>query len=270
MSLSVPPASSTAAAARRLRRICGAALGLALLARGTAGARPAQVRVLVGTSVSAAATSSMSPSLWTEIVSGYVNAQVVPFKGEPTLDACHKAAAAYMVYAPFSLRPTLPGVASASGRTSGQTRVAVTNCVTGDVVFDQTIPLDSDPDDAATPGDFEAVPETAWSHVAPAELARHPIFFARVSHVKRVEAPFAYIDTAGGTLAVGDTLRAFANARGGRRVPIQMTVTSTDGKYVQVVFSIVNGAPPPEVGDYVEPVATPRAAPLPTANPARR
>jgi hypothetical protein len=232
-------------------------------------ARPAAVRVLVGTTVSAAATSSMSASLWAQIVAGYVNAQVVPLRGEPTLDACHKAGAAYMVSAPFVLRPNLPGVGGASGRTTGQTRVAVTNCVTGDVVFDQTIPLDSDPSDE-TPGDFEAVPETSWSHVAPAELARHPIFFARVSHVKRVDAPFAYIDTVGGTYAVGDTLRAFANARGGRRVPIQMTVTALDGKLVQVVFSVVNGAPPPEVGDYVEPVATPRAAPLPTASPARR
>jgi hypothetical protein len=211
----------------------------------------------------------MSATLWAEIVAGYVNAQVIPLRGEPTLDACHKAGAAYMVSAPFSLRPNLPGV-GAGGRTTGQTRIAVTNCVTGDVVFDQTIPLDSDPTDVGTPGDFEAVPEISWSHVAPAELARHPIFFARVSHVKRVEAPFAYIDTIGGTYAVGDTLRAFANARGGKRVPIQMTVTQLEGRLVQVVFSVVNGAPPPEVGDYVEPVATPRAAPLPTASPARR
>jgi hypothetical protein len=257
-----------------LRRALGLGAALAACASlgASAGARPAQVRVLVATSVSDAALSSMSPALWTKIVTAYVNAQAVPFAGQPTLDDCHHAHAAYMVSARFDLRPSLPGMSGGSGRVAALSRVAVTNCVTGDLSVDETIPLESDPPGADQSGDFDAVPETSWSRVAPQELARYPIFFLRVSHVKSVQPPFAYIDTSGGTFAVGDVVRVFATANGGSRVPILMTVTSTEGKYPQVVFSVVNGTPPPQTGDYVEPVAKarPAATPTPALKPARR
>ncbi len=212
----------------------------------------------------------MPAALWKQIVDGYVNAQIVAYPGTPDLDACRNARAEYMVSASFALRPSLPGIAGSSGGVPAQAHVTVTNCVTGDLELEQTIPLDSDPSGDVAPGDFDAVPETTWLHVAPAELARHPIFFQRVSHIKRVESPFAYIDTAGGALVVGDSLRAFATASGGHRVPIVLTVTSTEGRYAQAVFSIVNGTPPPNVGDFVEPIVAQRPLPTPVATPARR
>jgi hypothetical protein len=211
----------------------------------------------------------MSPALWAKIVAAYVNAEAVPLDGEPTLDDCHKAKAAYMVYAPFDLRPRLPGMVSSSGRVAAHTRIVVTNCVTGEVAYDQAIPLDSDPPSSANAGDFEAVPETSWSRVVPQQLARYPVFFPRVSRIKSVQPPFAFIDTVGGLYAVGDVLRAFASADGSRKTPILLTVTSTDGKYLQVVFSTVNGTPPPEPGDYVEPVPKPGASPTAKPSPAR-
>ncbi len=238
MSLSVPPDSSTAGAGARLRAASAAALALlAATSAGPASARPAPVRVLIGTSVSDQAKSTMSPALWTKIVTSYVNAEPLPFDGDPTLDDCHKAKAAYMVYAPFDLRPRLPGMVSSSGRIAARTRIVVTNCVTGDVAYDQSIPLDSDPPGSANAGDFEAVPETSWSRVVPQELARYPVFFPRVSRIRSVQSPFAYVDTVGGLYAVGDTLRAFAGSGATHRPPILLTVTSIDGKYVQAVFS---------------------------------
>jgi hypothetical protein len=203
----------------------------------------------------------MSTALWGKIVAGYVNAEGVAFDGLPTLDDCGKARAAYMVAAPFELRPRLPGMVNASGRVAAQTHIVVTNCITGQVPFDKVIPLDSDPPSTANAGDFESVPEISWARVAPAELARYPVFFPRVARVRSVSPPFAFIDAAGGQFAIGDTLRAFATANGEKRTIVDLTVTSTEGKYVQVVFSTVNGAPVPSVGDYVEPVA--KATPPP-------
>lgn len=257
MSNSLPPAHSTAAAPARLRLGVAVALALAGFAAGLvapANARPAPVRVLVGTSVSGTARGSMSEALWAKIVASYINAETVPFAGLPTLDDCTKAKAAYMVSAPFDLRPRLPGMVNSSGRVAAQTRIVVTNCITAKVPYDQVIPLDSDPPSTASAGDFEAVPEISWARVLPQELARYPVFFPRVARIKSVIAPYAYIDAVGTPYAVGDTLRAFATLNGQKRVPVLMTVTSIDGKYIQVVFSTVNGDSPPEPGDYVEPV----------------
>jgi hypothetical protein len=266
MSFSVPPDRSTARIRGRLRPVVAVATAILSATLGAPGsARPAPVRVLIGTSVSEPARSTMPPALWAKIVASYVNAEAVGFDGEPSLDDCHKAKAAYMVFAPFDLRPRLPGMVSSSGRVAARTRIVVTNCVTGEVAYDQAIPLDSDPPSSANAGDFEAVPETSWSRVVPQEMARYPVFFPRVSRIKSIQPPFAYIDTIGGLYAVGDTLRAFASADASRKTPILLTVTATDGKYLQVVFSTVNGAPAPEVGDYVEPVPKPS----PSATPGR-
>ena len=266
---SLPPARWTALLRSRLRR----AAWLLLVAAGwlggatsAAGARTAPVRVLVGTSVSQAARDSMSPTLWAKLVANYIGADDVAFDGTPTLDDCHTAHAAYMVDAPFELRPRLPGMVNSAGRIAAVTRVVITNCVTGDLSFDFVIPLDSDPPSGANSGDFESVPEVSWSKVVPLELGRYPVFFPRVARVKSVDPPFAFIDL-GGTvpLKVGDLLRAFANTNGEKRQPILLTVTSTDAKFIQVIFSTTGGDPAPQVGDYVEPILT--AKPPPAASP---
>jgi hypothetical protein len=254
MSKLLPPANSTAAAGARLRLGAAvAAVGFAAAVAIPAGARPAPVRVLIGTTVSTPARDSMSTALWAKLVAAFVNAEAVPLDAQPTLEDCAKARAAYMVSAPFELRPRLPGVVGSSGRVAAQTHIVVTNCITGQVPYDKVIPLDSDPPSSANAGDFESVPETSWARVAPQELARYPVFFPRVARVRSVTPPFALIDAAGGAFTIGDTLRAFATANGEKRALVLLTVTSTEGKYVQVVFSTVNGAPVPQIGDYVEP-----------------
>jgi hypothetical protein len=267
---SLPPARSTALSRSRLRRAAWlfVALGCAAGTPSGASARSAPVRVLVGTSVSQAARDSMSPALWAKLVANYVNAQTIPFSGDPTLDDCHNAKAAYMLDAPFELRPRLPGMVNSEGRVAALTHLVVTNCVTADIVFDQVILLDSDPPTGANAGDFESVPEISWAKVVPQELGRYPVFFPRVARIKSVRPPFAYIDL-GGTapLKINDVLRVFANPSGEKRIPVLLTVTSTDTKYVQVIFSTTSGDPAPEPGDYVEPVQNPPASPKPSAAP---
>lgn len=242
------------------------ALGLTASA---AGARSAPVRVLVGTMVSDPAHDSMSRALWAKLVTNYVGAETVPFSGHPTLADCHSAKAAYMVDAPFDLRPRLPGVANSEGRVAALTHVVVTNCVTTSVVFDRVILLDSDPPGASSAGDFESVPEISWSKVVPAELGRYPQFFPHVARIASVRPPFAYIELNGTPpLKIGEQLRAFANSSGDRRDPVLLTVTSSDARYMQVLFSNIGGDPVPQSGDYVEPVnvtPSPGASPSPAA-----
>jgi hypothetical protein len=240
----------------------------ALVLPAAAAARRAPVRVLVGTPVAQAARDSMSSSLWARLVAAYVNADTIPFGGDPALDDCRAAKAAYMVDAPFELRPRLPGMVNSTGRVAASTHLVVTNCVTGDVTYDQVILLDSEPPNADSDGDFESVPELSWEKVVPQELARYPVFFPRVARITSVQPPFAYVDMGGTSpLQVGDVLRAFAGPGGERRTPVFLTVTSTDTKYVQVLFANTSGDPVPEKGDYVEPVPKPKP-PLATPTPA--
>jgi len=149
---------------------------------------------------------------------------------------------------------------SSSGRIAARTRIVVTNCVTGDVSYDQAIRWTA----IRRLGQRRRLRGRARDvvvGVVPQELARYPVFFPRVSRIRSVQSPFAYVDTVGGLYAVGDTLRAFAGSGATHRPPILLTVTSIDGKYVQAVFSTVNDAATPEAGDYVEPVTKPAATP---------
>jgi hypothetical protein len=264
---SLPPLRTTTGVRRRLHVTCAVATVVAVSVgmASTASARTASVRVLVGTSVSAAARDSMSPALWARLVANYVSAQVVPFNGTPTLDDCHRAKAAYMLEAAFDLRPRLPGMVNSEGRVAARTRLIVTNCVTGHVAYDQVVFLDSDPPSTGDAGDFESVPEISWSKAVPQELARYPVFFPHVARIKSVSPPFAYIELAGtAPMKVGDVLTAFANANGERRAPVILTVTNTDAKLIQVLFSATGGDPVPEAGDYVEPMQSPPPSPAPT------
>lgn len=264
-----------AARLRQAPRVALAWVAVALSALGltasAAGARSAAVRVLVATTVSDAAHDSMSRALWATLVENYVGAETVPFSGHPTLADCHAAKAAYMVDAPFELRPRLPGVANSEGRVAALTHVVVTNCVTTNIVFDRVILLDSDPPGSSSAGDFESVPEISWSKVVPAELGRYPLFFPHVARIASVRPPFAYIALNGTPpLKIGDQLRAFANSNGDKRDPVILTVTSSDARYMQVLFSNVGGDPVPQPGDYVEPMtATPSPSPPPSAAPSR-
>jgi hypothetical protein len=238
---------------------------VSLLPAVVSASRHAPVRVLVGTPVTQQARDSMSASLWAKLVATYINADTIPFPADPTLDDCHAAKSAYMVDAPFDLRPRLPGMVNSTGRVAATTHLVVTNCVTGDVTYDQVILLDSEPPNQDSAGDFESVPEIAWEKVVPLELARYPVFFPRVARITSVQPPFAYVDMGGTSpLQVGDVLRAFAGANGEKRTPVFLTVTSTDNKYVQVLFANNPGDPEPQRGDYVEPVPHPKN---PTATP---
>jgi hypothetical protein len=211
------------------------------------------LKLLVATRVSDDAAPAMSLALWTKLVDDYVGNDIIPFKGAAaaTLDDCRTASADYMVDAPFDLRPRLPGIANTTGRVAAKSHIVVTNCITGTVILDQTIPFDSEP--PTTPeGDIETVPEISWGHAIPATFAKVPLVFARVAHVFNVRRPFAFVDIKDtGQVHVGDGLRDYASNHKARANPIVLTVTQVFEKYVEVTFF---GDEAPAVGDLVEPL----------------
>ena len=252
MARTLPPAKLTA---RTLPWLRAAALGLGLAVAAGAGpvaARPAPVKVLVGTTVSDAAQQTMSPALWSKIVSNWVNAEPIPFSGTPTLDDCRRADADFMLAAPFELRPRLPGMPHSSERIEAVTNLVVTNCVTGDVTYAQHIDLESDPPASQPAGDFEGVPEISWSKTAPAALAKYPVFFPRTARIVQLTPPLALVSITGG-VKPGDVLYDYAGADHRPKGPITLTVTQQQGKYWEVMFSTVGSGPRPALGDYVEP-----------------
>ena len=251
MATTLPPARLTAADRIRLR-IAGATAALVLAASVAAGARPAPVKVLVGTTVSDAAQQTMSPALWSKIVDDWVNAEIVNFGGIPTIDDCRRANADFMVGAPFDLRPRLPGMPNTSERIAAVTNLVVTNCVTGDVTYSQRIDLESDPPTAQPEGDFEGVPAISWSKTAPARLAKYPVFFPRTARIVQVTPPLALVNITG-NVKPGDILFDYAGVDHKPKGPITLTVTQQQGKYWEVMFSTVGGGPSPAVGDFVEP-----------------
>ncbi len=228
------------------------AVGFALAAAAPLGARPAPVKVLVGTTVSDAALQTMPAALWSKMVTAWVNAESVSFAGLPTLDDCRRQTADFMVSAPFDLRPRLPGMPNSSERIGAVTHLVVTNCVTGDVVYAQHIDLESDPPTNQPVGDFESVPEISWSKSVPAALAKYPVFFPRVARIVQVTPPLALVDFSG-PIKAGDTLIVYAASNHRAKGPITLTVTQPVGKYWEVLFSTVGGALQPAVGDFVEP-----------------
>jgi len=256
MVITNPPGRRTTGLTGRLHP----ALAVAALAAAFAGA-PADaaihggppLKVLVATRISDDAAPTMSMTLWTKLVYDYVGNDIIPFKGTgaPTLDDCRAASADYSVDAPFDLRPRLPGMPNTTGRVAAKSRIVVTNCITGTVILDQTIPFDSEP--PVTPeGDIEAVPEISWGHAIPATLAKYPIIFERVAHIFNVRGPFALVDIKDtGQIHVGDGLRDFATNHKARPNPIILTVTQVFEKYLQVTFA---GGDTPAVGDLVEPL----------------
>jgi len=227
--------------------------------------------VLVLATVSEQAAGTMSPLLWNKLVANYVGVHVLPYAGgtAPTVADCRKAGADYLLVAPFDLRPMLPGLANASGRVAARTHLAVTNCITGSVVIDQTVNFDSDPPSNANEGDFESVPEISWARSVPATLVKFPILFERVAHVTGVTAPLAFVDIKNG-VRPGDGLRDFARAdRSLRATPIVLTVTQVFDRYVEVMFS--TSGERPGLGDLVEPISAQTTAPsAPSPAPSQR
>jgi hypothetical protein len=223
---------------------------LAALLAGTAtaplAARVSPVRVLIYTPVSEAARATMSQALWTKMVSDYVNARTVGFPGEapPTVADCRATHADFMVTAPFDLRPRLPGMPSSSGRVAAATRLIFTNCVTGRVVYDQRVNLDSDPG-SQPGGDLDSVPE-----------------------IIQVTPPLAMVDLRN-EVKPGDELIVYAGADRSTKGPIELVVTQITGRYAQVMYSTVDGAITPAVGDYVEPAPPSASDPTPSPSPTR-
>ena len=272
MAETLPPARWTARARKRLRVAFVAAV-LAGTATAPLAARVSPVRVLVYSPVSESGRSTMSPALWAKMVSDYVNARSVPFAGDapPTVDDCRNAHADFMVWAPFDLRPRLPGMPSSSGRVAAVTHLVFTNCVTGRVVYDQRIGLESQPENQPE-GDLESVPEISWSKSVPATLAKYPVYFPRVSRIIQVTPPLAMVDLRN-EVKPGDELIVYAGADRASKGPIELVVTQITGRYAQVMYSTVDGSLPPAVGDYVEPAppsASPEPSPAATRSPKKR
>jgi hypothetical protein len=218
----------------------------------------APVRVLAGAPVSDDARLVMPQSLWGKLVADWIGAvQLVTFpSGVPTLADCKAAGADFAVGAPFGLRPRLPGMPNSPGRVAARTEITITNCLTGTVVYAQTISIDSEP-----PPDSSADPDSAaqalWSKDVPETLAKYPAFFSRIARIVNVQPPNALVDLNGAK--PGDVMRVYASSTGKPRPPIYLTVKRQLGKNAEVTFSPGSGGAQPAVGDFVEPVTKPRS-----------
>jgi hypothetical protein len=218
----------------------------------------APVRVLVGAPVSDDARLVMSQSLWGKLIADWIGAvQLVAFpSGLPALADCKTAGADFTVGAPFDLRPRLPGMPNSPGRVAARTEITITNCLTGTVVYDQAINIDSEPPpDSSTDPDTAA--QTLWAKDVPQTLAKNPAFFSRIARVVKVQAPTALVDLNGAK--PGDVMRVYASSTGKARPPIYLTVKRQLGKNAEVTFSTASGGAQPAVGDFVEPVTTPKS-----------
>jgi len=268
----LPPAQKTARLRRRLRTYsppAAAAILCATLALPSAAARTAPLKILLAAPVAPSVQTSMSEALWQSLIAARIDGQVVRFnRGLPNLDDCHKASADYLVTAPFELRPRLPGMPNASGRTAARTHVVVTNCITGDVIGDQVVNLESDPPSTLSAGDIDSEPAIVWSKSVTATLARHALIFPRFARVVHVTPPFALVDIGGLSVSDGEEFQVFASAARQKKGPIELVATQTMGRYVQVLYATLSGGPLPAVGDLVEPA--PKPTPVPAASESRQ
>lgn len=220
-------------------------------------ARNAPLNVLVGTEVSPAARATMSTSLWARLVAQWVGEHVIPFTGKPTLEDCARAKSLYVVSAPFELKPRLPGSAlHVNDRVAAQTHVTVVNCITKQSVFDQLIPLESNPVSTSNEGDLEPVAEVTWESSIRGALRSHPIVFSSLARVTQISPPFAFIEGGARGLAIGQTMRIYAGSDGTlRSPPVILTIVDIVGRQIQAQYDSTNPANKVQVGDLVEPYA---------------
>ncbi|MBV8150321.1 MAG: hypothetical protein JO101_04670, partial [Candidatus Eremiobacteraeota bacterium] len=187
--------------------------------------------------------------------SQWVGEKVIPVTGNPTLVDCRAHKALYVVDAPFELKPRLPGsTLHVNDRVAAQTHVTVTNCLTSKVVFDQLIPLESNPVSTSNEGDLEPIPEVTWESSIHRAFRDHPIVFEALTRVVRVTPPFVFIEGKARGLAVGQTLRVFASSDGTlRNPPVIVTIVDFVGRQIEAQYDATNPKNKIAVGDLIEP-----------------
>jgi len=253
-----------------MRRLACALLVLSLVCSAghpaAAARRVAPVTILVGATVAEGARRTMSPDLWTRLVTDYVSAsKVVPFTGTgaPTIADCKAANAAYAVNATFEIMPRLPGLAQDTDRKYGIARIDLLNCITGTATPTKVVRLESDPLSISNAGDFEPNVEITWARAVRDRLGREPLELTGVARVTRIDGPFVYIDGLNTTLTLNQVLRDFADKDTHARPPLELVIVDISGKVVQAAWNAQPGVIPPKVGDYVEPVGARQSSPAP-------
>lgn len=222
--------------------------GLVLLLATPAAAR-GNLHVLIGTDVSPSAQATMNARLWSRLVAQWVGEKAIPFEGKPTIDDCKRARALFMLYAPFDLRPALPGaMLNVNDRVTALTHVTVVNCRTNATIFDQIIGLASNPVSSTNPAEM-------WESSIAQTLRAHPIAFSVFPRIERITPPFVLIQGGKG-LSLGQTLRIYAAADGTPRdPPVILTITALYPKTVEARYDANDPRNKVDVGDLVEPYA---------------
>lgn len=209
------------------------------------------VTVLLASRLTPTAPKSMTPLLWRQIVSDYVDASTIAtYKGDdtPSLESCRAAGAAIAMVATFDGAPRLPGIANDPGRTYGIARFDRLNCLTGVAMPPQVVRVSSDPPTEA--GDFE-VPDNVWNRTIRAQLAREGFALTGIARIVRIDRLDAYIDAPGLRFVTGQVIRAFVDHDGKARPPVELVVGERVGKLFVATFDR-KSAPPPHAGDFVE------------------
>ncbi len=238
-------------------RLRGAALGFMAIAilQTRAPAREVPLTVLAASTIDDGALGAIVPLAWSKYVTGWLGRsfRVVAFtdpSGDPTLDACRKAGADYIVAARFTLRPKLPGLAVEDGRIAAQARLHVVDCVTGAARSDAIVTLEGDPVESAV-GDAEPTQDSRWDREIPAAFAKATLDLQRPARILFVRSPLARIKTSDRSLKAGDVLRDVSTAQNTpREHPIVLTVTQVYDDGVDALFDA--SADLPQAGDYVE------------------
>jgi hypothetical protein len=226
------------------------------LVQAPARGREAPLTVLAAPTIDDGALGAIAPLAWSRYVSGWLGHafRVVAFtdpSGDPTLDACRRAGADYIVAAKFALRPQLPGLAMEGGRIAARARLHVVDCVTGAPRSDASIDLEGDPVESAV-GDAEPTQDSRWDREIPAAFAKYSLDLQRPARILFVRSPLARIKISGRSLKPGDVLHDVSTAQNTpREHPIVLTVTQVYDDGVDALFD--TSADLPEAGDYVEP-----------------
>ena len=209
------------------------------------------VTVLLATRVAPTAPESMTPALWRQIVSDYIDASTIAaYKGDdmPSLDACRAAGAVIAMTATFDGVARLPGIGNDPDRKYGVARFERLNCLTGAPMPAQVVRVTSDPPTEA--GDFDT-PDNIWNRTIRAQLAHEGFALTGIARIVRVDRLDAYIDAPGLKFVTGQVIRAFVDRDGKTRAPVELVVGEMVGKLYVASFDR-KSSPPPRVGDFIE------------------
>jgi hypothetical protein len=208
--------------------------------------------ILIAAPVDENAVSVMTPAAWVAIVTRYANTEHSVFTTlkNPTADDCVAAKALYLLKAPFSLGGDLAHSTTGNGVIAANSHVTLTNCLTREVVFDKTIPLESSP--APDTGDLENPVTVSWNASAARSLGRAPLPLQGIGRIKSLSNNLAIV-VFSEAVNPAPAYRVFAHADASQAPETILPYVATNNQSISLY--LYPSQPRPKIGDFVEPLA---------------